>query len=66
MSDLDQLFSYKEESKSREGKFKVDSYYISEWINCDRLSLKIEGLNLDKVYEMQEIDFKLKMGQVLK
>jgi hypothetical protein len=43
--------SYKEVSKSREGKFKVDSYYKTDWKKYEDLSLKIEGLNLDKVYE---------------
>jgi len=43
--------SFKEESKSREGKFKVDSYYTTEWLMYEDLSLTIEGLNLDKIYE---------------
>jgi len=43
--------SYKEGSKSREGKFKVDSYYKTDWQKYEDLSLKIEGLNLDKIYE---------------
>ena len=43
--------SFKEDSKNREGKFKVDSYYKTNWSMYDELSLKIEGLNLDKIYE---------------
>ncbi len=43
--------SFKEESKSREGKFKVDSYYNTGWLRYDELSLDITGLDLDKVYE---------------
>lgn len=43
--------SYKEGSKSREGKFKVDRYYKTDWQPYEDLSLKIDGLNLDKVYE---------------
>jgi hypothetical protein len=43
--------SYKEDSKSREGKFKVDSYYTTNWVEFGTLTLEIEGLNLDKVYE---------------
>jgi hypothetical protein len=50
--DLGQLFiSYKESSKSREGKFKVDTYYSTEWMKSNDLNLEIMGLNLDKVYE---------------
>lgn len=43
--------SYKEEKKSKEGKFKVDSFYKTEWQKFDELELNIEGLDLDKVYE---------------
>ncbi len=50
--DLGQIWiSFKEDSKSRDGKFKVDSYYKKGWLKYDDLSLRIEGLNLDKVYE---------------
>ena len=56
--------SFKEDSKSREGKFKVDSYYKTDWLKYDELSLKIEGLNLDKIYEnfmLQVADGKLQL-----
>lgn len=56
--------SFKEDSKSREGKFKVDSYYKTDWSKYDGLSLVIEGLNLDKVYEnfmLQVADGKLQL-----
>lgn len=43
--------SYKEGSKSKQGKFKVESYYVTPWQKLEDLSLKIEGLNLDKVYD---------------
>ncbi len=50
--DLGQIWiSYKEDSKNREGKFKVDTYYKTDWVKYDELSLKIDGLNLDKIYE---------------
>lgn len=50
--DLGQIWiSYKEGSKSRQDKFKIDSYYHTEWFQYDDLALKIEGLDLDKVYE---------------
>ncbi len=43
--------SYKEGSKKRAGKFRVDSYYKTEWQQYENLTLEISGLNLDKVYE---------------
>lgn len=43
--------SYKEQHKNREGKFKVDTYFKTDWIKQENLELKIEGLNLDQVYE---------------
>ncbi|WP_289058084.1 DUF4391 domain-containing protein [uncultured Mesotoga sp.] len=45
------MISYKEESKSREDKFKVDSYYRTDWTDYDKLTLGIEGLDLDRIYE---------------
>ena len=63
--DLGQIWiSFKENSKSREGKFKVDSYYKTDWFRYDDISLKIEGLNLDKIYEnfmLQVADGKLQI-----
>jgi hypothetical protein len=50
--DMGQIcISYKEEKKSNEGKFKVDTFYKTEWQKFDELELNIEGLDLDKVYE---------------
>ncbi len=45
------MISFKEESKSREDKFKVDSYYRTDWTDYDKLTLSIEGLDLDRIYE---------------
>jgi len=63
--DFGQIWiSFKEDSKSRDGKFKVDSYYKTGWVKYDDLSLKMEGLNLDKVYEnfiLQVADGKLQV-----
>jgi|SRR5665648_403718 len=63
--DLGQIWiSFKEDSKSREGKFKVYSYYKTGWSRFDEMSLKIEGLNLDKIYEnfmLQVADGKLQI-----
>lgn len=53
---------YKEASKNREGKFKVDSYYKTDWQEYNELYLIIEGLNFDRVYEnfiLQVADGKL-------
>ena len=42
---------YKEESQNREGKFKVDTYYKTDWQKYEDLSLEIVGLDLDNIYE---------------
>lgn len=42
---------YKEASNSTKDVFKVNGYYYTEWLSEDRLPLKLEGLNLDSVYE---------------
>ena len=50
--DLAQIYiSFKEDSKNRENKFKVNSYFKTEWLNYEGLSLEIIGLTLDKIYE---------------
>ncbi|MFB9974351.1 DUF4391 domain-containing protein [Allobacillus sp. SKP2-8] len=43
--------SYKERHKNDEGRFKVNTYFKTDWMKKEELSLKIEGLNLDQVYE---------------
>jgi len=43
--------SFKEDSKNRENKFKVNSYFKTEWLSYEELSLEITGLTLDKIYE---------------
>jgi hypothetical protein len=45
------VIGYKEESKSREDKFKVNSYYHTDWTDYGKLTLEIEGLDLDRIYE---------------
>jgi len=45
------MIGYKEESKSREDRYKVDSYYHTHWTDYDKLTLNIEGLDLDRIYE---------------
>lgn len=42
---------YKEAAASGTAAFKVDRYYRTEWTVADKLSLRLEGLNMDAVYE---------------
>ena len=49
--ELGQIWiSYKEESKNRQDKFKVNSYYTTPWMEASQLSLTLDGLNLDTIY----------------
>ena len=43
--------AYKEEAASGNNAFKVGAYYHTDWLPESELPLKIEGLNIDKVYE---------------
>ena len=43
--------AYKEEAVSGSNVFKVGAYYHTDWLAEAQLPLKIEGLNLDAVYE---------------
>lgn len=42
---------YKEAAASGNKAFKVDSYYHTDWLNEAELPLRLEGLNMDAVYE---------------
>ena len=42
---------YKEAAASSNKAFKVNGYYHTEWLVEDELPLKLEGLNVDAVYE---------------
>lgn len=42
---------YKEAVVSGNNAFKVNGYYHTEWLTEDELPLKLEGLNVDVVYE---------------
>ncbi len=42
---------YKEAAGSGTAAFKVNRYYHTEWLDEDKLALKLEGLSLDAVYE---------------
>lgn len=42
---------YKEATQSGANAFKVNNYFHTDWLKEDELSLKLDGLNLDAVYE---------------
>ena len=42
---------YKENNSSGKNAFKVNGYYHTEWMSEDELPIKLEGLNIDDVYE---------------
>ena len=42
---------YKEAAASGTNAFKVSSYYHKDWVPEEQLDLKLEGLNIDAVYE---------------
>ena len=43
--------AYKEKSGNASGTFKVDSYYHTDWLSENELLLKLDGMNMDSVYE---------------
>ena len=43
--------AYKEEAASGNNVFKVGTYYHTDWMLEAELPLKMDGLNIDKVYE---------------
>ena len=43
--------AYKEKAGSGSSDFKVDTYYHTDWLLEDVLVLKLDGLNMDSVYE---------------
>jgi hypothetical protein len=42
---------YKEESQMKSGTFKPAIYYRTEWLPVENLTLKLDGLNTNTVYE---------------
>lgn len=42
---------YKEASQGGNKAFKVNKYYHTDWMPQDKLNLKVEGLNMDSVWE---------------
>ena len=45
------IIFYKEASASGTAAFKVNKYYHTEWMEEDDLPVKLEGLDIDSVYE---------------
>lgn len=43
--------AYKEEAGSGTNAFKVGAYYHTDWRSEEELPLKLDGLNIDKLYE---------------
>lgn len=43
--------AYKEASQAKVDTFKPETYYHTEWVMPENLSLKLDGLNMDAVYE---------------
>lgn len=43
--------AYKEKAGSGSNAFKVDTYYHTDWRLEDELGLRLDGLNMDAVYE---------------
>lgn len=42
---------YKESANSGKNAFKVNRYYHTEWMTEEELPLKLQGLNVDSIYE---------------
>lgn len=42
---------YKEANKAKPGTFKLGTYYHTDWVPNGNLPLKLNGLNMDAVYE---------------
>lgn len=43
--------AYKEAATSGNNAFKVGTYYHTDWLDEAEIPLKVDGLNIDKVYE---------------
>ena len=43
--------AYKEATVSGNNAFKVGTYYHTQWLDEEELPLKVEGLDIDRVYE---------------
>jgi len=45
------VVNYKTASENGTGGFKIGAVYKTDWMNYGSLSLAVDGLNLDKIYE---------------
>jgi len=45
------LMNFKEEYEKQPGKFKIVESYQSDWLPSDKLSIQVEGLTIDQVYD---------------
>lgn len=51
-NDLYQAWiGYKEQSQTKQGTFKVNSYYHTDWVKPDQLNFRLDGLNVDVIYD---------------
>ncbi len=49
--EMQAWLSYKEENQVKTGTFKAGTYYHTDWVRADSMTLKLDGLNMDTVYE---------------
>lgn len=49
--EMQAWINYKEESKARSGALKSGVYYHTAWVCSDSIILKLDGLNMDMIYE---------------
>ena len=42
---------YKEQSHAKTDSFKVNGYYHTDWLPPDKLSLRLDGLSTDAIYD---------------
>jgi hypothetical protein len=50
-NEVQAWIGYKEENQTKSGAFKPGAYYHTEWMAAESLTLKLDGLNMDAVYE---------------
>lgn len=49
--EIQAWIAYKEENQTKIGTFKPGTYYHTDWVGPGDVNLKIDGLNMDAVYE---------------
>ncbi|HPM11829.1 MAG TPA: DUF4391 domain-containing protein [Paludibacter sp.] len=48
---LQAVIAFKQQSLSKAGNFVVENYYQTDWHKANELKLRLEGLDMDAVYE---------------